>query len=731
MKKELLVNNLEQIKERAKLDQALSNNSLWQLASVTVEKGVPDPDTYGQDPLLFACKLVAASQNLTIKKPPEQPAKNDYLASILRASGIKCRKVYLEPKWWTKECGPLLAFSKEDKKPVALIPNNKGGYTIIDTKFRTRTKVTKAEAETLDLAYSLYRPFPNKKITKKELLKFAFTGSAKDISSIVLSGVGIGILGVFIPYATAILFDSVIPATRYNQLTILTLALIISALSSTVLQIARGYALIRITTRTEHQTLAAVWDRLIDMPVSFFKKYTVGELAHRANGLAELKKILSQSYISILLNSIFSVFSLAILFYFSVKLTVLALILLGVLSIFSIALGWAQIKPEKELVKVEGELSGKVLQFITGISKLRLAAAEVRAFAQWSKLFTKQRKLSFRSSHLTNIKNTFFDSFEIFSSIIIFTAIFMFWRAHSGLSAGLFLAFNAAFSQLFRATRNICNICLNSLSLVPLYERTKPILETMPEVNIAKKNASKLSGKIEVNQVSFKYQEDSPKILDNVSLNIKPQEFVALVGSSGSGKSTIMRLLMGFEEPLSGTIYFDNQNLDSLDIMSVRQNFGVVLQKSKVMAGDIFSNIIGAGHYTIEDAWIAAEQAGLADDIKKMPMGMHTFLIDGATTLSGGQLQRLMIARALVRKPQILFFDEATSALDNKTQAIVTASLDKLKITRLVVAHRLSTIINADKIFVLESGRIVQSGTYEQLNNVKGTFSDLVKRQQI
>jgi ATP-binding cassette subfamily C protein len=264
---------------------------------------------------------------------------------------------------------------------------------------------------------------------------------------------------------------------------------------------------------------------------------------------------------------------------------------------------------------------------------------------------------------------------------------------------------------------------------VPTYERAKPILETLPEVDEMKADPGELTGELEVSHVSFRYREDGPIVLKDVSVQVKPGEFVALVGPSGSGKSTLFRLLLGFEKLEAGAVYYNGRDLVGLDIREVRRQIGVVLQNGKLMAGDIFTNIIGSSLLTLEDARQAARMAGLEDDLKAMPMGLHTVISEGGGTLSGGQRQRLLIARALVHRPRILFFDEATSALDNRTQAIVSESLDNLQATRIVIAHRLSTIMNADRIYVLQDGRVVQQGTYDELIQAEGVFADLAKRQ--
>jgi ABC-type bacteriocin/lantibiotic exporter with double-glycine peptidase domain len=368
-----------------------------------------------------------------------------------------------------------------------------------------------------------------------------------------------------------------------------------------------------------------------------------------------------------------------------------------------------------------------VLQLLTGISRLRVAGAEKRALAFWAKSYSLQTKLNFQAQSVANNASVFMAVVPLLSAGFIFGAVAFLGSAN--LTLATFLAFNAAFVQIIGASVTVGSTVTSLLEIVPLYERAKPILVTEPEFHRDKRDPGDLRGEIEINHVSFRYHADGPLILDDVNLHIQPGEFVAFVGPSGAGKSTILRLLLGFELPVTGSIYFDREDLASLDHQAVRGQVGVVLQNSQLTPGTLLSNIIGNSLLTLEDAWEAARLSGLDADIAQMPMEMYTVITEGESTFSGGQRQRLLIARAVVSKPKILLFDEATSALDNVTQAQVAESLDKLKATRVVVAHRLSTVINADRICVVQQGRIVQQGRYQDLIEQPGLFADLAQRQ--
>ncbi len=432
-----------------------------------------------------------------------------------------------------------------------------------------------------------------------------------------------------------------------------------------------------------------------------------------------------------MLAAIFSLFNFALMFWYDLQ---LALVATGI-AIFGVLVtcvaGFRQVGYQRKLSELEGKISGIVFQLISGISKLRLSGTEDRAFAVWAGEFGRQRKMSYKVGVVSNLLLSFNSAFPILSLMAIFACLTLRESGTGSLSTGSFVAFLAAYTMFQNALLQMSRTLISSLHVIPLYERARPIIQRQPEVDKTKNSPGELSGEIEVSHVHFRYSSDGPLVLKDVSFHVRPGQFIALVGGSGSGKSTMLRLLLGFEEPESGTIYYDGQELAGINIRELRRQIGVVLQSGKIIAGDIFKNIVGSSSLTLDDAWEAAQMAGLEEDLRQMPMGMHTVLPPGGGTLSGGQRQRLMIARAIVRKPRLLFFDEATSALDNRTQSIVSRSLEKLHATRVVIAHRLSTIMHADHILVFDKGRICQEGNYEQLLDTGGLFAELAKRQLI
>jgi ABC-type bacteriocin/lantibiotic exporter with double-glycine peptidase domain len=377
---------------------------------------------------------------------------------------------------------------------------------------------------------------------------------------------------------------------------------------------------------------------------------------------------------------------------------------------------------------MENDLSGKLFQMLNGLSKLRVAAAEDRAFAYWATDFAKARATSAGARRVQNGVVTFNAGYTLIATLIIFAVVA--GPAKGALSTASFLSFNAAFAIMMSGALQFTAAVTTAVAIVPMFEGVQPVVSQVPEVAAAQESPGDLSGDIEVSQACFSYTEDGPLILDHVSFHVRPGEFLAIVGTTGCGKSTLLRLLIGFARPTSGSVLYDAQDLSSLDVTAVRRQCGVVLQNGQLFAGSILSNICGAGSFTLDEAWEAAEMAGLDADIALMPMGMHTVLSEGGLTLSAGQRQRLMIARSLISRPRILFFDEATSALDNRTQEIVTESMRRLRATRIVIAHRLSTIMHADRVLVLDAGQVVESGApSELLANGDGIFHHLVRRQ--
>jgi NHLM bacteriocin system ABC transporter ATP-binding protein len=443
--------------------------------------------------------------------------------------------------------------------------------------------------------------------------------------------------------------------------------------------------------------------------------------------MGQIRETLSGPVIAGILSGVFSVVNFAMMFVYD---RTLALIALGLLLLLTAAFTVStrlQLVYQRRDSDLAGRLSSTVLELINGVPKLRVAGAETRAFGRWASRFAEQRQVAYSAGQVDNAMAAFNAAYPVLTTLVVFGVFQL--ALEPKPSIGSLMAFNTAFAAFVAAAISLIQSFVSVIQIIPLYERACPIFQTLPEVDPAQADPGELSGAIEVAHVSFRYKADGPLILDDVSFRCAPGEFIALVGPSGSGKSTLLRLLLGFETPAAGAVLYDGQDLRTLDVRAVRRQIGTVLQSSQVIVGDIFTNIVGASPLTQADAWEACRLAGLDADVRQMPMGLQTMVSEGGSTLSGGQRQRLLIARAMVRRPRLIFFDEATSALDNRTQEIVSRSLDSLDATRVVIAHRLSTIVNADRIYVLQQGRVVESGTYRELMQRRGLFASLARRQ--
>jgi ATP-binding cassette subfamily C protein len=678
-----------------------------------------------------ACQLVTDHLRIPFAAPPlkEYRTLKASIEHLARTSRFRVRQVVLTDDWWKHDQGPVLGAWKSTEDPVALLPRKRSGYDVVDPSSGSRRRVdAEVAARLAPMAFTVYRPFRPGRVGMAELLRFGMTGSRRELTTILATGVLAGLIATGVPIATGILINSIIPSTDRLQLWQWTLLLLATTVATAMFQVARSIALIRLEMKLAYAIQSAVWDRLISLPSTFFRQYAAGNLASRAMGLDAVRQTLSGATIRAILGGLFSVFNFALLFVYDTRLALCAAVLIATAVLVFTALAYFQRVQQREVVAIQAKTSGIILQLLTGIRKLRVAGAEMRAFAIWARLFSRQRRAQLRIRGLANALRVFNVSFPLIAYTALFTVILT-ASAASTMRTGDFLAFLAAFTGCIDATMMTASAAINALSVIPQYDMSRPILECEPEVSAGQADPGALNGDIACDKLVFRYRPEGQPILNGLSFKIKAGEFVAFVGPSGSGKSTVLRLLLGFETAESGAIYYDGRDFKDLDTGAVRRQIGVVLQSGRLMPGDIYTNIAGCSAATMDEAWAAARMAGLEEDIKRMPMGMHTMVTDGGGTLSGGQRQRLLIARAVVGGPRMLFFDEATSALDNQTQAIVSQSLERLHATRVVIAHRLSTIVNCDRIFVIEKGSLVQTGSYDELMAQPGLFRELANRQ--
>jgi NHLM bacteriocin system ABC transporter ATP-binding protein len=733
-KKECSMRHDERFEERQRHDAQIARATVRDLTSLASER---ERITIGSssNPLVLALRAVGHAQGIEIRDVPLDIYGRDPIQAIAETSGVRIRKALLQGRWWNDEFGPLLGFTADTGEPVALLParsrlSREHRYDVFDLATGARRAVDGPLAAKLSsTAYTMYRSLPEQ-ARPLELVRFALSGLSKDVLVGVLCGVAATLLGMLIPQATAIVVDYAIPNADRSLLLNIALGLGAAAFGMLLFEFAQAASLLRIETLAAAAVQAGLWNRLLKLRPSFFRGFTAGDLHSRAASIGTIRQRLGGATLTNIFSATLAFLNAALMLYYSPILgfTVLVVAAIAVAVIGSSGVLISRVMPV--LQNIDGHLSGLMVQLVDAAPKLRVAGAEHRAFAHWAESYGRKQRLNQSVVKLQ-------DRIRLTNSVLPLVALAILYATAAGFlttagrpfSLGRFLAFNAALAAFLTGITTLSETGISVLNVPSLWGRARTILDAEPEVASNATASIKLKGAVKVERVTFRYRDDGPLTLDEVTIEARPSECIALAGPSGGGKSTILNLLLGFEKPLSGAIYYDGHDLKGLNVTNVRRQIGVVMQDNKIMAGSIFENIACGSLSTVTDAWESARAAGLADDIEKMPMGMHTVISEAGTNLSGGQRQRLLIARALILKPSVLILDEATSALDNRTQAIVMKNLDSLKVTRILVAHRLSTIRQADRIYVIDGGRIVQTGTFDRLSREDGLFARLMARQ--
>ncbi|WKK25442.1 NHLP bacteriocin export ABC transporter permease/ATPase subunit [Streptomyces olivoreticuli] len=683
------------------------------------------------DATFAVCRLVADEARITLSRPGgagTASGRTDPVERIALASRIRTRTVRLGGRWWRENSGPLVGRREEDGTPVALLWR-RGGYEAVDPATGTRERVGKGnEAAFEPRAVMLYRPLPDRELGLLAVLRFSVQGTGRELRGLVLGGlVAVG-LGSLVPIATGRVLGAYVPAAENGLIVQTALALIATGVVSAAFMLLQNISVLRMEGRIEATLQPAVWDRLLRLPTTFFAGRSTGELAGAAMGISSIRRVLSGIGSVVLQAGTVGTMNLVLLLVHSVPLAMAAVAMLLVVGAVFLGLGLWQLRYQRQLIELGNRLDNQAFQTLRGLPKLRVAAAESFAYAAWAREFARTRELQ---QHIGRIKNVV----AVLNAVCLpLCTLVMFMLlagpARGSMSASGFLTFSTAVTMLLSSVTQLTGALVSAAAVQPMFEQIKPVFQETPEVGGSSVRPGELGGDIEARNLSYRYTDDGPPVLSDVSFRIRPGEFVAVVGASGCGKSTLLRLLIGFDKPASGSVLYDGQDLAALDQTAVRRQCGVVLQNAQPFSGSVLDCIRGAELFSLDEAWEAAAMAGLAEDIKAMPMGMHTMLSDGGGTVSGGQRQRLMIAQALVRKPRVLFLDEATSALDNETQRVVIESTRALRATRVVIAHRLSTIMDADRVIAMADGRIVQQGPpAELLAATGGLFHELVRRQ--
>ena len=720
----------EQIKQRKKHDEDLFSEAFVGIADAVL--GSKMSAAYHSDEAKAQGAIEEILKYYHVK-PREVPDSirglNDRLEYLLRPNGIMRRNVNLPQGWYKDAIGAILGTRMDDGSVVAFIPKGLAGYVFYDAptgKWVTLTR--KNESLFANEGICFYKPFPLGKLTLASLMRYIIeTLSAADFVLFALATLATTAMGLFGFFLNNLLMGTVVNSKNYQLLIGIAVFMISVSISTMLVGSVKSLLMERINTKMALSVQAATMMRVLSLPADFFKKYSSGDLTSRTQYIQSLCSMLISTVLSTGLTSIFSLMYVSQIFAYTPALVVPALCILLATICLSLITTVTQMRYTKRKMELSAQEIGMSYAMITGVQKIKLSGAEKRMFARWSKLYSEQLMVSYNPPMFLRANGAFSAIISLGGMILMY-----FMAVRSQISVADYYAFNTAYGMVSGAFMSIAGIATNIAQLKPTIEMAKPIMDTIPEVSEGKLVVERLSGAIELNNVSFRYNESMPNVLDNLSLKIRPGQYVAIVGSTGCGKSTLMRIMLGFEKPQKGAVYYDGKDLSCIDLKSLRRKIGVVMQNGKLFQGDIFSNItISAPQLTLDEAWAAAEMSGIADDIRRMPMGMHTLISEGAGGISGGQRQRLMIARAIASSPKILMFDEATSALDNITQKIVSDSLEKLKCTRIVIAHRLSTIKACDRIIYLDKGKILEDGTYDELIARNGKFAQLVARQRL
>lgn len=673
----------------------------------------------------------------------EDESEIETIQALARNNNLLSRTVTLEDGWWKGDHGPLLGFTRDERHPLALVPRPGGGYEVATP--RGPQVVGPQFAATIDpIAHVFMTALPQGKLSPWRLFKFSLFGASRDVRHIIYCLLLSGLFSLVTPIAIGWLMSPIIPSAELTQVAVIGTLLLVVAAASTMTGVVQSLASLRLEGQMENRVESAVWIRILTLPAPFFRTYTAGDLANRADSIDGMRATLGQAASLLLASSVGVLFSFGLMVYYDWRVAVVAFLVAAVFGLFAIVLGRYILSYNQRTLDLTGKIQGIVLQMVGAIGKLRVAGAERRAFLRWLNDYRELTRLSMRQRILNNRLVVVRALFPYLSTIAVLATIgiqmkilFEFFDANPSpvptttdtLSTAAFISFNVALGQFTAAMFSAARGTLYLYMLHPLYNRVRPILDAEPEEHVSYGHLTKVDGDIALSDVTFRYTRDGPVVLRNVTFTAPKGKMTAIVGPSGAGKSSIVRLLLGFETPESGSVYVDGNDIRFVNQWDLRRFYGVVLQDGSLLSGSVYDNVAGGIPYTMDEVEAAVVSAGLGEELKSWPMGLNTQVGDGSAVISRGQRQRLMIARAILRKPKILILDEATSALDNVTQAFVTENLKAMQCTQVVIAHRLSTIVDADKIVVLDAGAVAEEGTYKELMEKKGIFARLVERQ--
>ncbi|MCY4478252.1 MAG: ATP-binding cassette domain-containing protein [Gammaproteobacteria bacterium] len=725
--------NLQMERTALRRDQeTAANAALGALASGEASRETPATE------LVAALAVIGAHERIRFRTPGGSAPETEpvALADILRASDVRSRAVRLpdDEKWWRGDNGAMLGYLGDRRTPVALIPSGASArYRILNPRIGRLKRITRKLAAALDpQAVAFYPTLPPRPAGAGDVLRMVSAGTLPHLLKYAAVGIMVALLAYVPALALGLVVSYIVPAGDRSVLGPAVGGVVALGFIGALAHLMQSFSLIRIEGRGATRISGAFWNRVLRLPSRILRGYMAGDLAARALSFQQLRDVISGTVANAVTSMLFMAPAACLLILFEPALSV-ALFTVGLMVLLALALlGALQLPWRQRALETAQQLNGRLYEFINAIGRVQKVRAMGSVFAAWAGPYRVQKT----AEHQANRLDAWMRAINVSAPLMASAALLAVYAlgATPDASIGSFLLVYLAATVFFSALTRLGATVSALTEVLSTYRQAAPLLSQAPESQAGKRAprtaANRLGGDVRLDHVTFRYHPNGPLILDDVSIRCRPGEFVAIVGESGSGKSTIFRLLLGLERPESGTAYYDGFDLSGFDLEALRQNVGVVTQDAALMSGTILENIVGIGRsLTEDDAWAAAALASVADDIRNMPMGMNTAVGEDVPLLSGGQAQRLLIAAALVRKPRLLLLDEATNSLDNTTQAAVVANIDRALASRIVIAHRLTTIRGADRIYVMSAGKVVQEGTFEELAAVPGKFRDLVARQ--
>ena len=707
-----------------------------------------DRDVDAEDKALAdALHIVGRREGIDFKIPARSGASDAPigLADVLDASGVRARRVRLnaEEAWWRGDSNAMLGFRDEDGQPVALVPGMFGRYRLVDPVTKRSTRVTAARAGALAKhAWMFYRPLPEPSAGEREglaprkrgnakpadLVAIALRGSAPDLARLVAAGLPGGLIKLLPALALGFVAHHVAAGTSAGALYAVAVAVAGFGLLGAMLHMLQSTAMMRLEGRSASRVEAAFWDRLMRLPPSVLHRHPSGDLAMAGMTFQNLRDGLQGVVADSLLSVVFLLPVFGVIFFYDTALGIGTLVM-SLASLFvTVILGMRQIAPYGRMISAGRRVAGRLFQIVGGITKLRVENAEGSAFAIWAQDYREQKRAELDVAAIEGHSRAFGAALPLISAGVLLLAVVTVGERTVPVGDFLvvytvFIAFQSAIARLGESIGTLA-------ATLPAFDGMRPLLAAVPEADVDGEAVDYLGGEILFDRISFRYDPDGPLILDDVTIRAHPGEFVAIAGESGAGKSTLFRLALGIDRPTAGAVYYDGRDLRHLNLKRLRRQIGAVPQSVGLHPQDLWDNMVGHHHdVATEDVWKAARTAEMEAEIKAMPMGMMTMVGTSASVLSGGESQRVTIARSVIGSPRVMMFDEATNWLDNESQAKVMQNLTALTSTRLVIAHRLSTLEQADRIYVLQAGKVVQSGTFEELMEIDGVFRELVRRQ--